>query len=636
MDEARAGGGRRRQVELDARGLSIDGERRPLIGAEFHFWRQQAGFWETTLKAIREAGIPLVSTFVCWDFHELEPGRFDFDGATAPERNLTGFLELCAKHGLDVILRPGPIIDAEWETRGPAADVCTLERNDPVFLSRAGDYMAALATAVAPFQAPRGGPIVLVAVDNEIYFPYASDYSWHEEDGDVFIPYHREFAEDSYRSWLRERFASIEELNAAFESAYPSFEEVGAPPYQSGADAEIQASFQFADEYCARYLDTHAATLREHGIEVPFYTNQKQFLAFLDWKRVGESLDSVGLNLCMPNLVPGHQALSMSWFIRLQRLRESEFPWSPEYQAGWIGFDEMYGVISPEHGLYMGLLGAALGLRGMSFFMFVERDDWNWSPINSFGKVRPNRFAAYRELVAVLRELEADSHLADVGLLWSLRGQRAHLANTSVGWEHLFKHWMELEEPKEELGWWRAFERLHEADLDFKLTDSGTDPQSWPRVLVHAGAAAPSTEEIERLATALAGGRTLLSSGRLEPQQMARLSEAGNLVLTSEQELGASIAAAGGVSFVEAGPGLWSFAYRAEGGESFVFVVNPGEEMREVSLAGSLVSGEGGEWEELLSEARGDGGLAAAAASLGPSIGPKRAWVLRLAGEGQT
>lgn len=324
---------------------------------------------------------------------------------------------------------------------------------------------------------------------------------------------------------------------------------------------------------------------------------------------------------------------AVSWFIRLQRLRENEFPWSPAYQARWIGFDEMYGVISPEHGLYMGLLGAALGLRGMSFFMFVERDDWSWSPVNSFGKVRPNRFAAYRELVRVLSRLEADSHLADVGMLWSLRGHRAHLAETSVGWEHLFKHWMELEEPKEEQGWWRAFERMHQLDVDVRLTDVGSDTQSWPQVLIHASSSPPDREELASLVEAVEAGRTLLCSGRLEPEQRAMLRKAGTVVQVAEQDLPEAIEEAGGPSFVRAGPGLWSFAYRAEDESAFVFVVNPGESMREVSLEGSLVSDEpGGNWEELTGGAKGKGGLAEAGAQLGRSLGPKRAWVILLAG----
>jgi hypothetical protein len=620
-----------RTVEFGPRGLSIDGSQTALIGAEFHFWREQATFWPRTLDAIKQAGIDLVSTFVCWDFHELEEGSFDFTGRTAPERDLVGFLELCAQKDVGVILRPGPIIDAEWETRGPAPDVCTLERNDPRFLERARGYLAAVGAAAAPYQATRGGPIVLVAVDNEIYFPYASDYSWHEEDGDVFVPYSRQFAEAAYRDWLSDEFETVDRLNEAFGgTAYGSFVDVGPPAYATATPAEIQTSFRFVDEYCASYLDTLAETLRESGIDVPFYTNQKQFLAYLDWRCVGRSLDSVGLNLCMPNLVPGRQALTMSWFIRLQRMR-AEFPWSPEYQAGWIGFDEKYGVISPEHGLYMGLLGAALGLRGVSFFMFVERDDWNWSPLNSFGKIRPTRFAAYGTLVSALRELEADVQLADVGLLWSLEEQRAHLAETSEGWEHLFKHWMELEEPKERSRWWRLFEELHATDEDFQLVDLAGDPETWPRVLVHAGSDALTDEQLERVRGGVAGGARLILSGQLPPTQVSALREAGTVDERVDGQLADALAAAGATRYVSAGPGLWSLAYRTPAGATTVFLVNPGAEARPARPEGSVTAANGG-WRELVTGASGSGGLEEAVAELGPLVPPKTVWVIRLEG----
>lgn len=618
-----------RSVTFSPAGLAVDGRYRPLVGAEFHFWRQQAGFWAPTLTAIAEAGIDLVSTFVCWDFHELEPGRFDFSGATAPERNLVGFLELCAERELGVILRPGPIIDAEWESRGPAKDVCTLERNDPRFLERAREYLAAVAAVAAPYQASRGGPIVLVAVDNEIFFPYNSDYSWHEEDGDVFVPYKRDFARASFQKWLVERYTRVEELNANLGTRYASFDEIDVPNYATDPSGVIQASFEFIDEYCACYLDTLVETLRANGIDVPLYTNQKQFLAFLDWSVAGRSLDNVGLNLCMPDLVPGRQALTVSWFIRLQRMRRNHFPWSPEYQAGWIGFDKTYGVISPEHGLYMGLLGAALGLRGMSFFMFVERDDWNWSPVNSFGKVRPRRHAAYRTVVDVLKTLEADEQFADLALLWSLREQREHLAATTPGWEDLFKHWMELEEEKERPRWWRTFVRLHAEDADFRLVDLDSDAGDWPQVLLYAGDGPLNEAELARLAGALAEGRVLIAVGRLDAADHARLSERGSVIRCRIDEAWRSAQEAGANAYVTASGGAWSFGYGAAEGTRTVFVLNPGERPARTALSGDLCS-RAGRWEELVTRRSGRGTLNEALAACDRLVPPKTVYVFRI------
>jgi Glycosyl hydrolases family 35 len=614
-------------VEFSEHGLRVEGERLPLVSAEFHFWRVQAMFWPRTLDAVREAGNRLVSTFVCWDFHELAPGDYDFTGRTTAERDLGRFLDLCAERDLKVILRPGPIIDAEWETRGPAKDVCTLERNDPRFRVRAAQWLEAIGQFAAGRQHP-AGPIALVAADNELYFPYASDPAWHDEDGDVFIAYKREFAEARYRDWLVRRHGTVQALNHALGTAHESIATVPVPRYAIATPAEVQESFRFIDDYCTEYMEFVTGALRDAGISVPVYTNQKQFLAYLDWDRAGSGLESVGVNLCMPNLVPGAQALAVSWFLRLQRARPG-FPWSPEYQAGWIGFDEMYGVISPEHGLYMGTLGAALGLRGMSFFMFVERDDWNWSPLNSFGKVRPTRYEAYRRLCGVMAGLRPDALMADVGLLWSLRDHRAHVARGVEGWEDLFKYWMLLDAPKEAATWWSVFAALHESDADFVLTDTRRDPETWPPVFVHAGEE-PEDAALASMERALQSGRTLVSAGRLDRGQRARLARAGTVVDADPSGVWSAALRAGAATYLASGGGLWSFAYAdLEGPGRTAMFVNTGTSAARIAATGTIADA-GSRWRELVTERAGDGNVAAAVRELGGWLPPKASYVLRL------
>lgn len=64
---------------------------------------------------IKALGLNTVGVYVFWNHHELEKGRFDFRNG---ERDLVGFLELTKKHGLRVILRPGPYVCAEWDFGG--------------------------------------------------------------------------------------------------------------------------------------------------------------------------------------------------------------------------------------------------------------------------------------------------------------------------------------------------------------------------------------------------------------------------------------------------------------------------------------------------------------------------------------
>ena len=164
-----------RLVTYGASGLTIDGTRVPLVTGSMDYWRLISLKWRDCLQAMKSAGLDLMSAFVCWDFHELDDGTLDFTGVTHPSRDLAGFLDLCAAEGFDVLLRTGPIIDAEWPTRGPARDVCQLQRTDPRYRARTEGYLRALYEVAVPRLATNGGPIVMVAVDNEPYFPYVTD-----------------------------------------------------------------------------------------------------------------------------------------------------------------------------------------------------------------------------------------------------------------------------------------------------------------------------------------------------------------------------------------------------------------------------------------------------------------------------
>ena len=63
-----------------------------------------------------------------WSSHEPRPGHFDFSG----NNDLVAFLSTAQELGFDVILRPGPFIDAErdfgglpwWLLRNSASKSC--------------------------------------------------------------------------------------------------------------------------------------------------------------------------------------------------------------------------------------------------------------------------------------------------------------------------------------------------------------------------------------------------------------------------------------------------------------------------------------------------------------------------------
>ncbi|MCE9583610.1 MAG: beta-galactosidase, partial [Planctomycetes bacterium] len=66
--------------------------------------------WRATLDRMAAAGMNHVTTYVPWDWHEEEQGKFRWDG----DRDLDKFLSLAYARGFLVGLKPGPFITAEW------------------------------------------------------------------------------------------------------------------------------------------------------------------------------------------------------------------------------------------------------------------------------------------------------------------------------------------------------------------------------------------------------------------------------------------------------------------------------------------------------------------------------------------
>ncbi len=121
--------------------IQINGKSLSLLSGEVHYWRLQPYYWEKCLNQVKEMGINIIASYICWEFHEYEPGKFDFTGETIPERNLVGFLELCQSMGFKIIIRPAPYIYSEWQQAGIPARLTKYHRLHPLFLKEAEIYI---------------------------------------------------------------------------------------------------------------------------------------------------------------------------------------------------------------------------------------------------------------------------------------------------------------------------------------------------------------------------------------------------------------------------------------------------------------------------------------------------------------
>lgn len=151
-----------------------------IFSGSLHYFRVHPDLWRDRLQRLVDLGLNCVDTYIPWNFHQPREGAAaDFTGW----RDLGRFIETAAELGLDVILRPGPYICAEWSNGGLPAwltrrDV-TLRSSDPNFLGPVEAWFDELIPRIAPYQAAHGGPVIAVQVENE-YGSYGDDQAYLE------------------------------------------------------------------------------------------------------------------------------------------------------------------------------------------------------------------------------------------------------------------------------------------------------------------------------------------------------------------------------------------------------------------------------------------------------------------------
>ncbi|MFG2133708.1 glycoside hydrolase family 35 protein [Streptomyces sp. NPDC048751] len=139
-----------------------------ILSGALHYFRVHPDLWRDRIRRIADLGLNTVDTYVPWNFHqprEDEAPRFD------GWRDVEGFLRTVGEEGLDVIVRPGPYICAEWSNGGlpswlTGRDVA-VRSSDPAFTSAVGRWFDELVPRIAALQACEGGPVVAVQVENE-------------------------------------------------------------------------------------------------------------------------------------------------------------------------------------------------------------------------------------------------------------------------------------------------------------------------------------------------------------------------------------------------------------------------------------------------------------------------------------
>ncbi|MFD2331680.1 glycoside hydrolase family 35 protein [Cohnella sp. GCM10020058] len=159
------------QFRLDDKPLRI-------LSGSIHYFRVVPEYWEDRLRKLKACGLNTVETYVAWNVHEPEEGRFEFAGIA----DLVRFIELAGSLDLHVMIRPSPYICAEWDFGGlPAwllADpAMRLRCYHQPYLDKVDRYYDRLIPLLKPLLCTNGGPIIAMQIENE-YGSYGDDTAY--------------------------------------------------------------------------------------------------------------------------------------------------------------------------------------------------------------------------------------------------------------------------------------------------------------------------------------------------------------------------------------------------------------------------------------------------------------------------
>ncbi len=170
------------------REFMLDGKPFQIRSGEMHPQRMPREHWLQRIRAAKAMGLNTIAFYVFWNDVEQPDGSFDYSG----NRDIAAFIDLCAEEGMWVLFRPGPYVCGEWDLGGlPAclmaekgAKLRTMENAD--FMRAQERYLEEMARIAAPRMCGRGGPILMVQLENEY--------------GSYFVPH----AKKDYLEWLRD------------------------------------------------------------------------------------------------------------------------------------------------------------------------------------------------------------------------------------------------------------------------------------------------------------------------------------------------------------------------------------------------------------------------------------------------
>ena len=171
----------------DRHSFLLHGEPYVIVGGQMDPQRVPRVYWRDRLRKARAMGLNTVFSYVFWNLLEPEEGQW----LNRDENDIAAFFGTAQEEGLNVVLRPGPYICGEREWGGFPYWLANVEdmrvrSREKGFMAAATRYLERLAADLADLQVTRGGPLLMVQVENE-YGSYGDDHVYTAQTRDVLL-----------------------------------------------------------------------------------------------------------------------------------------------------------------------------------------------------------------------------------------------------------------------------------------------------------------------------------------------------------------------------------------------------------------------------------------------------------------
>ncbi|OTA70494.1 glycoside hydrolase family 35 protein [Hypoxylon sp. EC38] len=172
----------------DRHSFLLNGEPYVIIGGQMDPQRIPPAYWRDRLLKARAMGLNTIFSYVYWNL--LEPRRGQWT-SNEESNDVAKFFRIAQEEGLNVVLRPGPYICGErewggfpaWLSRVPGIKV---RSSNAPFMEAAESYLRRLADDLRDLQVTRGGPLLMVQVENE-YGSYGEDHNYTQGLRDILL-----------------------------------------------------------------------------------------------------------------------------------------------------------------------------------------------------------------------------------------------------------------------------------------------------------------------------------------------------------------------------------------------------------------------------------------------------------------